>query len=262
MTIEVIIFDLDDTLIADEASADASIRCACELAHDKYSINPDELHQTVRKIARELWYASPARDYCVSVGTSSWEGLCVRLRENKPELETLRNWLPKYRQQVWLQSLVKHGIDDPSLAERLANMFQQKRRSHYIIYPDTKPVLKQLGETYRLALLTNGLVDLQREKIEASGLNDYFKVITISGEIGIGKPDPAIFELVLKRLGIEADNAIMVGNSLKSDVAGAQGVGIMAVWVNRTGAKGDDTITPDAEIKSLSELGRAIEHLE
>jgi putative hydrolase of the HAD superfamily len=116
-------------------------------------------------------------------------------------------------------------------------------------------VLRELQSRYRLAVVTNGAPDLQREKLERVGLVPYFAIITISGEVGIGKPDPRIFAHTLARLGVPPTQAVMVGNDLTRDIRGAQKAGITGIWVNRTGAAyvAGDT-TPDTEIMSLLEL--------
>ena len=80
-----------------------------------------------------------------------------------------------------------------------------------------------------------------------------------SGEVGVGTPDPAIFEMALDWLGVPASDAVMVGDSAKRDVAGALAAGIRSVWVNRNGTKWDHTAPrPDAEIASLDELEKVL----
>ena len=105
--------------------------------------------------------------------------------------------------------------------------------------------------------MTNGAPDLQREKLEGVGLVPYFTIITVSGEVGIGKPDPRIFAHTLTRLGVPPTEAVMVGNDLTRDIRGARQAGIPGIWVNRTGAAdvAGDT-PPDAQITSLLALGQ------
>jgi putative hydrolase of the HAD superfamily len=254
MLTEAVIFDLDDTLLVEVASADAAFLATCALADEKYGIDTEELHQTVRSKARELWHASPARGYCVDIGISSWEGLWARFQGDDPNLETLRAWAPTYRLESWSRALAEHGVNDPSFAEQLADTFRKERRARHIVYADVTPTLEEVGQTHRLALLTNGAADLQREKIRESQLAPFFEVIVISGEVGVRKPEPEIFKLVLERLRAAPETAVMVGNSLGSDVAGAQRAGLKGVWLNRSGKQRDDGVEPDAEIASLSGL--------
>ena len=254
MPTEAVIFDLDDTLLVEVASADAAFLATCALAHEQYAVDTEELHQTVRLKARELWHASPARAYCVDIGISSWEGLWARFRGDDPNLEILRAWAPTYRLEAWSRSLAEYGVNDPSFAEQLADTFRKERRARHIVYADAKPTLEEVGQTHRVALLTNGAADLQREKIRESKLAPFFEVIVISGEVGVRKPEPEIFALVLDRLSVTAEKAVMVGNSPSSDVAGAQRAGLKGVWLNRSGKECDDGVEPDAEIAGLNEL--------
>jgi putative hydrolase of the HAD superfamily len=150
--------------------------------------------------------------------------------------------------------LHRHGIDDPELAIALAETFVHLRRKKHIVYSDTTRVLERLSQNHSLGLLTNGAPDLQRRKIEGAGLAGYFDQVLISGDIGIGKPERSIFETLLTRLGATTESVLMIGNSLNSDIQGAQGAGIRAVWLNRSGQYHDIGIIPDWEISSLDEL--------
>ena len=117
-----------------------------------------------------------------------------------------------------------------------------------------KPALEVLGGAFKLGLLSNGAPDLQREKIDGSGIGKYFSEITISGEVGFGKPHRRIFETILNRLKVQPEEATMIGNSLRSDIEGAQVLGMKTVWLNRDGKQPDESIVPDMEITSLEEV--------
>jgi trans-aconitate methyltransferase len=90
-----------------------------------------------------------------------------------------------------------------------------------------------------------------------AGIAGWFDQIVISGDLGFGKPDSRIFRETLSRLGASAGEAIMIGNSLHSDIRGAQQAGLRAVWVNRSGAAREDGIVPDGEVPDL----RALTHI-
>jgi putative hydrolase of the HAD superfamily len=126
------------------------------------------------------------------------------------------------------------------------------------VYDDVRPTLEHLKESFRLGLLTNGAPDLQHEKIAGADIAGYFDAILVSGEIGVGKPDPRIYESILSQLGVAACEAVMVGNSLQSDIQGAQAAGIKAIWLNRAGSPRDDAIIPDLEIMSLWQLQQVL----
>jgi putative hydrolase of the HAD superfamily len=262
MPIKTILFDFDDTLVVEEPSAKAAFLAAGELAREKYGIDPAALHDSVRRCARTIWKAAPTHEYCRAIGISSWEGLWARFLGDHPTLEALRQWAPDYRREAWTAALAEHGIDDASLADELAAAFPNERRKRHILFPDAEDVLETLCHKFKLGLITNGAADLQREKIEGSGLAHYFDSITISGEAGVGKPDAKIFSAALSSLGADPSMTVMIGNSLKSDIEPAQAAGLKAIWVNRTGEACSDDVCPDAEVTELSELPSLVDRLQ
>jgi putative hydrolase of the HAD superfamily len=260
--IKAVIFDLDDTLVVEQASAQDSFLAACALAHKRYDIDPNELCRTVREKSRELWHRSPARPYCVSIGISSWEGLWARFYGDEQNLKILRNWAPVYRRESWSRALAEHGVDDLLFADELATVFQKERRLRHIVYPDVVPILQALREKYKLGLVTNGAPDLQREKLQGSKLGVFFDVVIIAGEVGIGKPDPRIFDLLCERLNVGPETAIVVGDSLGRDISGAQRAGLRAIWLNRDNRERNGLVNPDYEVESLNELCEYLSYLE
>jgi putative hydrolase of the HAD superfamily len=252
--LKTLIFDLDDTLVVEEASAEAAFIETGELARARYGLDPHTLHTTLRQVCRELWYAFPSYPYCKRVGISSWEGLWAEFTGADPELYALREWAPTYRQESWRQALLRHGIDDLQLATELAETFPDVRREKQVVYPDTLPTLERLHRAYVLGLLTNGTPDLQWTKVRGAGIGGYFDQVLVAGEIGIAKPDPRFYETFLARLKAEPETTLMIGNSLILDVQGAQAAGLRAVWLNRSGQPCQDGFRPDWEIASLEEL--------
>lgn len=260
-TINTIIFDLDDTLAVEQALADAAIIETAELAQARYGLDPREMHTTLRKTCREIWHDFPSHPYCKKVGISSWEGLWAEFIGYDTNLRALHDWASTYRYESWRASLSRHGIDDPDLAAELAETFPRLRRCKHSVYPDTIKALERLSQGYSLGLLTNGAPDLQRRKMEGSGIAEYFDQILISGDVGFGKPDKRIFEMILTRLKASPKTSLMIGNSLTSDVQGAQNTGLRTVWINRSGKSRDDRIVPDWEISSLDELDAILRSL-
>ena len=254
MAIRSILFDLDDTLVVEGASADAAFLATCEHAHKKYGIDPEALHQSVRYHARELWRASATITYCRAIGISSWEGLWARFLGNDPNLKSLRAWASTYRREAWSRALADHGVNDLSFAKRLSDVFLSERRERHVVFSDTKDSLTNLREVYRLALVTNGAPDLQREKIQGANLAQSFDVILISGEVGAGKPDCRIFKLALEALATSPSEAVMVGDSLTRDILGAQRAGLRGIWLNRSGNNAASQVTPDAQIANLNQI--------
>jgi putative hydrolase of the HAD superfamily len=260
--IKALVFDLDDTLVAEESSAEKAFLETCGLAEEKHGIDPAELHRSLRTLCRKIWFKSPGRAWCVRIGISSWEGLWCRFLGDSPEQTVMREWAPEYRWRSWLDALREHGVDDEDFARVLAEDFPVRRRTLYELYPDTIPVLEALKGKYRLGLVSNGAPDLQREKIAGAGIGHYFDAIVISGDIGMAKPAPVIFEAVLRGLSVSPDAAGMIGNSLNSDMKGGMAAGMRTVWFNREGKPCDGSVIPDTEIRSMSELPEKLAELE
>jgi 2-haloacid dehalogenase len=122
------------------------------------------------------------------------------------------------------------------------------------LYPGTIEVLDALAEIADLALVTNGIGDVQRARIARLGLDRFFTAIVISGEVGLAKPGPEIFDLTFKELGHpDKGTTLMIGDSLSSDMAGGIAYGIATCWyaAHSTGA----TVVPvDHTITELDEL--------
>lgn len=248
-----LIFDLDDTLVVEKAAAADAFMATCKLAAQRYDLDPQALHATVRETCRELWHHHcPARTYAIEIGISSWEALWSRFEGDNENLVALRAWAPDYRHDSWRHALERHGIKDRDLAHELAETYPVHRRQRHVVYDDVRPALERLRRTYRLALLTNGASDLQREKISGAGIAGYFEEILVAGDIGVAKPHPRIFETLLARLGVKPGEATMLGDSQSRDVQGAQAVGMKAVWVNRTGSPRREGIVPDLEVATLA----------
>jgi putative hydrolase of the HAD superfamily len=257
-----LIFDLAETLVADEVSATTAFLKACLFAQAHYGINMPGFHATIREVCRSFWHQSPAREYCMEIGISSWEGLWAEFSGADENLRILREWAPTYRRLSWATTLKKFGIDDEAFAMKLADKYITSRQELHVVFRDVAPTLEKFKSCYRLGLLTNGAPDLQRRKIHATDLGKYFDAVVVSGEVGIGKPDARIFEKMLAQLKTGPESALVVGDSLKSDIAGAQGAGIKAVWVNRSENAADAPIIPDGMVYSLDELGKVIRKVE
>lgn len=251
-----VFFDLDDTLLWDDRSVEEAFTATCAAASAKTGVDPHQLEQSVRSEARALYSSYPTFPFTQMIGINPFEGLWAHFTGGQlEEFRQLQAIAPGYRREAWTRGLAALGIDQPELGAELAEQFGAERRSRPIVYEDTFRVLDELKKSYRLLLLTNGTPDLQWEKINGvSGLQSYFEVIVISGEYGRGKPDSGIFEYALGKMGIDASEAVMVGDKLTTDILGGNRSGIETVWINRNGVVRNDEIIPVHEIQSLSEL--------
>lgn len=126
-------------------------------------------------------------------------------------------------------------------------------QGHYFL-PGAEEAVKSLHEKYRLFLASNGTARVQQGRLTSAGLYPYFEKVFISQEIGFNKPSREYFDACFARIpGFEPGKAIMVGDSLTSDILGGINAGLTTVWVNPEG-KSWGSIRPDYEIKALSQL--------
>jgi putative hydrolase of the HAD superfamily len=247
--------------MVEEPAAVAAFEATAQFAASRCKIDPAPLATGARLRARELWYAAPTHAYCMRVGISSWEGLWCRFEGDGPDERALRDWSRTYRREAWCLALADQGVDDVQLAEELAELFGVERRARHEVFDDVAGALQELAESYSIGLLTNGAACLQREKLAASGLGEYFDAVIVSADLGVAKPDASVFERALSQLGAESDRAVMVGDSISKDIDGAVAAGLGAVWVNR-GGHGAPTDRGDlVEISTLDDLPDALDKL-
>jgi 2-haloacid dehalogenase len=114
-------------------------------------------------------------------------------------------------------------------------------------------VVQALKTRYHLALVTNGLKDVQRPRLERSCLKGCFEKVFISEEIGAAKPARAFFDLVFAAILQPApENVLIIGDSLSSDMRGGIDYGIHTCWYNPHNKPTESAVT--FQIKSLKEL--------
>ncbi len=254
MNVKAVLFDLDDTLVIDEVVSRETFASVGRKAAAEYGVDADKFVHEAKRIARELWKVGPAHPYCRRIGISAFECLWGHFEGASEDLTRLREWARRYRVEAFSLALKGQDVDRQEAGELLARAFESERRRLQRLMPDARELLEELKPRYALALLTNGAPDLQREKIASSGLADFFQAVAVSGEHDIGKPKPEIFHRLLAELGVQANEAVMVGNSLERDIAGARNAGIYAIWIKVPGSEEHAETEPDATIHGLSEL--------
>lgn len=124
-----------------------------------------------------------------------------------------------------------HGIkwDDSAIDIYKSELFRT-----CVPFDGIAEVLSMLKKRFKLGLLTNAYdAPEQRKRISSSGLHDYFDEILISGEIGVYKPDPNVFSILLNRINVVPEKAIYIGDSIKHDVGGANSAGMKSVLFSK-----------------------------
>ena len=220
--------DLDDTLIEEEAHARAQLRSTADLVD---GIDRDAWDAVVIESARAQWRKSAYYPVFVELGFASWEGLWATFEGVHPRLDGLASWAGSYRQESWRSALRAVG-KDVGAAELMSTRYIEGQRAGHPVLPGGVELVRRLAETVPVAVVTNGPPDIQRLKIEQTGIGPYLSAVVISGEVGIGKPDPAVFWRALELVGAPPERSVMVGDSWERDVTGALATGMRAVWIS------------------------------
>ena len=223
MNISAISLDVDQTLI----DTDRVIMRSMESVRDELKERvPGE--RTRSLTVEQMWY--------------------IRDREEKGFEGSLKDY-DEIRRRSFLRMLDHVGYTGPDLSTRLNEVYLKHRYNDIEPYEDVVPMLDALGSRFKLGLLSNG-----NNYPEYFGLADRFDFAVYAQDIGIEKPDPRTFQIAAQRAGCDLDQLLHVGDSLETDVEGAHAVGVRTVWLNRDEAPNESGITPDHEIKSLTEL--------
>ena len=186
-------------------------------------------------------------------------------------------YLPEYRRvngQIWLDfeqgkitqerlktkrfELLSEAINisyDPRdfSTKYLANL----AKGTYLI-DGAEEIVESLSGKFEIAIITNGLTDVQRPRFEKSSIRSYIKEIIISEEVGAAKPDRKIFDIAFERMNHPAkDEVLIIGDSLTSDIQGGHNYGIDTCWFNPEG-KTNGQITTTFEIQRLDQLPKIL----
>lgn len=234
--IQGVCFDLDGTLLRDD-HVDGVVRQVAASLAERYGIADADALADANE--RHWW------EYWPEVGAAWLAG------EVAPE---------SVPTEVWRRALADVGVADESAPALAVALHGEIEGASFRLYDESREVIDELrGRGIRTALITNGPSGLQRAKLQATGIEDAFDVVIVSGEHGVHKPDPAIFALALDGLGVPAEAALHVGDNLVADVQGAADAGLLAVWVDRGTAEVAAESRPATVVGGLRELYDLIE---
>ena len=140
-------------------------------------------------------------------------------------------------------------LNPPDFSQRyLENLAQASD-----LFPQAAEVMKALSDRYHIALVTNGLKEVQRARLERSAIRPFIEKIFISEELGAAKPYPGFFEAVFKEIGNPPKSEVLIiGDSLSSDMQGGINYGIDTCWFNPAGKTTELPVT--YQIGNLGEL--------
>lgn len=123
------------------------------------------------------------------------------------------------------------------------------------LYPGALELVRELSAQYTLYIVTNGNAVTQKTRLERSGLLEYVKAYFVSEDAGAAKPDPRYFDYVFSRIpGFEKERALLLGDSLTSDMLGAQNAGIDSLWYNPQDCPLPGELTITYQVKTYGEI--------
>ena len=197
-------------------------------------------------------------------GLKPTEAVCARYSQiNREHWQRLEN-RELTREQVVVGRFAvlfrEYGIDVEAYDVAMtyeANLAQ----GHYFL-PGAEEALAALSKKYKLYLASNGTSRVQWPRLESSGIGKYFQEIFISQDMGADKPSPEYYNACFAKIpGFDVSRAMMVGDSLTSDIRGGNNAGMLTCWVNARKEKGREDIPADYEIEYLSQLEELLENL-
>lgn len=223
MKYEIIIFDADETLFDFRKSE----RAAFENTMLEFDIEYDEEHhlKIYQGINAAIWKEFE-------------QGL---ITQEKLKIERFKR----------LSEHLDAGFDELAFAKA----YMKHLSNASFLFEESLDLVESLHKNFRLTIITNGLRDVQNNRIKKSLIGKYFEDIVISEEVQVSKPDPRIFELALNNImHTDKSKVLIVGDSLTSDIQGGINFGIDTCWFNPSKVENNTGIKPTYEISSLMEL--------
>jgi len=191
------------------------------------------------------------------------------------EIQEEQDFYPIYRKinkQVW-EELEKGEITAVSLREKRFRLFfeyigrteldplEANRRylqgivDHPKYLDGALEFIKELSKSYTMCIVTNGLKEVQRARLETENLKDYFRSIIVSDEVGVAKPQKEYFDLVFETIPeAQKSQTMIIGDSLGSDILGGNNYGLDTCWMNYYKVVNHNKIKPTYTITHLPDL--------
>ncbi len=136
--------------------------------------------------------------------------------------------------ELWfIEFMQKEGILDRKLLQEMEEIYWQYVIKNVVPYYDATLILPYLAKKYTMGIITNGFKSIQEKKLNALGISSYFSVIATSSEAGFNKPHSDVFRLALRRAGMRAMNAVMIGDNPYFDMFPANKLKITSIWLRR-----------------------------
>ena len=230
MTIRAVLFDLDDTLFAHRAAVDAGV-----VAHLQ---------------ANGHIVADPAAT------AATWHDLEEHhyTRYLRGEVDFLEQ--RRHRARDLMRRFGAELADAD--ADAWFTAYLGSYRAGWTLHEDTLRCLDELARRIpgvRFGIVTNGELEFQTSKLDAVVLSERMQTVIASGDVGVRKPDAAIFTRACERLGVRPDEAAMIGDRLRTDAIGAARAGLTGVWLDRHGSRPVDGDAAEAAEAGIPRIG-------
>ena len=194
-------------------------------------------------------------------GVEPTEATCSRYSQiNREHWEALeRKELTREQVLVGRFATLFREVGVEADAEKCARCYEGNLSIGHYFLPGARETVESLAKKYKLYLASNGTKKVQTTRLESAAIGAFFQDIFISQDMGADKPALAYFERCFARIpGFDPQKAMIVGDSLSSDIQGGINAGIATCWVNPT-HKIASNVKPDYEIESLSQLETLLE---
>ncbi|EGQ9596227.1 HAD-IA family hydrolase [Vibrio parahaemolyticus] len=190
------------------------------------------------------------------------QGVYKKLNAEFPQLVALLPDENAFRCGLIQTILAEDGIHiDAEQAQQAQHYFDSARMGAFTFFPGVKEMLTDLRKHYKLVVITNGPIFSQHPKLKATQMDEWVDHIIVGGEEPEEKPAASIFQKALNLVDVKPEETLHIGDSLAADIAGANNMGILSVWVNATGASNPTEITPNFEIREAVELKEILKTL-
>ena len=230
MAYKCILFDLDHTLWDYETNSSETLH---ELFH-QHKLNEKGINSF-----------SDLYKTFVEINTNLWD-----------QYDTGKIHRDVIRYERFHKILLALGVDDYDLSLHLSNDYVSESPKKGALMPNAIEILDHLTAKYPLCIITNGFEEIQSTKLASSCITHYFKSVVTSARAGHKKPAKEIFEFALAENGFRASEAIMIGDNLLTDIAGARNASIDTVLFNPNKIAHQEKV--DYEIRDLLELKNII----
>ena len=155
------------------------------------------------------------------------------------------------RFELFLAAIGRTDIDARDMGDTFADALGRQS----VPLPGAVEAVARWSRVLPVVIVTNGISKMQHGRMEGSEVRHFISGMVISEEVGAAKPDPRMLELAMEKAGVtDRRRALMLGDSLSSDIAAAANAGVDACWFNPRGAGNAKGLPVRYEIRSLDEV--------